>query len=286
MYAPNGHKRNPLVGSESLGVHCEGPFLSLSKKGAHDPSLLQTSVNGIQTLEDFYGLENLVTPTTGDDGGCLAEPQPPVAKSCHSSSPPVRQNPPRPVPVIRKITVAPELHGMLDAIQELTHRHGTIVAMGHSAATYEQGLAGLAAGATMITHTFNAMEPFLHRGPGLVGLLSASEADLDLIERKVKRPLKLWTDYRRHSLACQCGKGGLYDASRGLYCHDRRHSSNRSRLAGWHVPMGRWSPRRRLRLGLTAYRQGRSEALYRGHRHHCRRVSSLIPFQIELCAAH
>lgn len=75
---------------------------------------------------------------------------------------------------------------MLDAIQELAHRHGTIVSMGHSAATYEQGLAGLAAGATMITHTFNAMKPFLHRSPGLVGLLSASE--IDLKERGVKRP--------------------------------------------------------------------------------------------------
>lgn len=44
--------------------------------------------------------------------------------------------------------------------------------MGHSTATYEQGLAGLNAGATCLTHTLNAMPGFGSREPGLAGLIS------------------------------------------------------------------------------------------------------------------
>jgi N-acetylglucosamine-6-phosphate deacetylase len=43
--------------------------------------------------------------------------------------------------------------------------------MGHSAATYQEGLEGLQAGATMLTHSFNAMSPLGHREPGLPGLI-------------------------------------------------------------------------------------------------------------------
>jgi N-acetylglucosamine-6-phosphate deacetylase len=44
--------------------------------------------------------------------------------------------------------------------------------MGHSGATYAQGLAGLEAGATALTHTLNAMAPLNSREPGLAGLVS------------------------------------------------------------------------------------------------------------------
>ncbi|OAA53490.1 Glucosamine-6-phosphate isomerase [Niveomyces insectorum RCEF 264] len=169
LYVPNGHRRDPSLGSESLGIHCEGPFISQAKKGAHDPARLQTPTAGAQTIEDFYGPEHFVAPTNKTPGNSRV----PAA--------------------IRKITVAPELPGMLDAMADLVRRHGTIVSMGHSAASYEQGLAGLRAGATMLTHTFNAMQPFLHRSPGLVGLLGAPLADLtssttDRLSTPLQRP--------------------------------------------------------------------------------------------------
>ncbi|HEX4183220.1 MAG TPA: N-acetylglucosamine-6-phosphate deacetylase [Caulobacteraceae bacterium] len=46
---------------------------------------------------------------------------------------------------------------------------GVIVAAGHSNATYEQTVSAFAAGATGVTHLFNAMSPFDHRAPGVVG---------------------------------------------------------------------------------------------------------------------
>lgn len=44
--------------------------------------------------------------------------------------------------------------------------------MGHSTATYKEGLLGLNAGATCLTHTLNAMPPYGSRAPGLAGLIS------------------------------------------------------------------------------------------------------------------
>jgi N-acetylglucosamine-6-phosphate deacetylase len=44
--------------------------------------------------------------------------------------------------------------------------------MGHSTASYEQGLSGLKSGATCLTHTLNAMPPLGSRTPGLAGLIT------------------------------------------------------------------------------------------------------------------
>ena len=69
---------------------------------------------------------------------------------------------------VRIVTVAPELDGALHLIRALRER-GVIVSLGHSAATAEQALAAVDAGACMATHAFNAMAPLGHRHPGLVG---------------------------------------------------------------------------------------------------------------------
>lgn len=46
---------------------------------------------------------------------------------------------------------------------------GVIVSLGHSDATYDQAMAMIDAGATGITHLFNAMSPLQNRAAGLVG---------------------------------------------------------------------------------------------------------------------
>jgi len=45
---------------------------------------------------------------------------------------------------------------------------GVVVAVGHTAATYEQAREAFAAGATLLTHAFNGMDGVHHRAPGPV----------------------------------------------------------------------------------------------------------------------
>ena len=70
--------------------------------------------------------------------------------------------------MIRLITVAPELPGAIDFIAAARAR-GVVVALGHSQASEGQVLSAIAAGATHVTHLFNATAPLHHRAPGLLG---------------------------------------------------------------------------------------------------------------------
>ncbi|MGQ0549214.1 MAG: N-acetylglucosamine-6-phosphate deacetylase [Armatimonadota bacterium] len=70
--------------------------------------------------------------------------------------------------LIRLVTLAPELDGALEVIDMLASR-GIVVALGHSDATYAQAMAAFDRGARLATHLFNAMRPYHHREPGLVG---------------------------------------------------------------------------------------------------------------------
>jgi N-acetylglucosamine-6-phosphate deacetylase len=57
-----------------------------------------------------------------------------------------------------------------------------VVAAGHTDATYEEALAGVAAGATVATHLFNGMRPPHHRAPGPVfALLGSEEVTCELV---------------------------------------------------------------------------------------------------------
>jgi N-acetylglucosamine-6-phosphate deacetylase len=71
--------------------------------------------------------------------------------------------------IIKIITIAPELPGAVKIIEKCSEL-GIRVNMGHSDATYSQAMDGKKAGATGVTHIFNAMRPFHHREPGLAGL--------------------------------------------------------------------------------------------------------------------
>ncbi len=81
---------------------------------------------------------------------------------------------------LRMMTLAPELEGALDLIAPLKAA-GAVAALGHSDADYEQAIAAINAGATHITHLFNAMPPLHHRAPGLIGAALEAGASCELI---------------------------------------------------------------------------------------------------------
>ena len=142
---PSGHLQVAEDGAESLGAHCEGPFLSPTKNGCHNVDVLQEAQT-FADLEACYGAVNL------EPGDGAYHPSP-----------------------IRMITAAPERGQMKKLIPEIVSR-GIIFSVGHSEATYEDASEAVAAGSTMITHLFNAMRPLHHRNPGVFGVLGKAES--------------------------------------------------------------------------------------------------------------
>jgi N-acetylglucosamine-6-phosphate deacetylase len=72
------------------------------------------------------------------------------------------------------VTLAPELPGAIKAIATLAS-HGVVVALGHSDAIAADASAGIDAGASVITHLFNAMRPVHHREPGIAEIAMLDE---------------------------------------------------------------------------------------------------------------
>lgn len=68
---------------------------------------------------------------------------------------------------IRLMTIAPETPGATDLIAHAA-KQGVKLSLGHSNATSPEAEAGIAAGATSATHTYNAMRPLDHRDPGIL----------------------------------------------------------------------------------------------------------------------
>mmetsp|Transcript_9595 Transcript_9595/g.22405 ORF Transcript_9595/g.22405 Transcript_9595/m.22405 type:complete len:355 (+) Transcript_9595:915-1979(+) len=140
-------------GANVLGLHLEGPFFAKSKRGAHDKQHVISPSDGMGSVAKVYG---------------------------------VRSESLRDIDIV---TLAPELEGAHEVIAELTRsdrdRASVVVSCGHTEATYNDGIEALRQGATLLTHLYNAMNPFHHRNPGLVGLLS-SEAKL--ASMSLKRP--------------------------------------------------------------------------------------------------
>lgn len=110
-----------------LGLHLEGPHLAVSRKGAHDASLIRPMEESdlVRLLQARKQLPNLL------------------------------------------ITVAAETVGP-EQISRLT-AGGIIVSIGHSDGTYAQVKAAVEAGASMVTHLFNAQSQIGNREPGVVG---------------------------------------------------------------------------------------------------------------------
>jgi N-acetylglucosamine-6-phosphate deacetylase len=76
---------------------------------------------------------------------------------------------------IDQITMAPELVGAFDAVEYLVAA-GVVVSLGHSEASAAVTTTAIRRGATAFTHVFNAMKPFSHRNPGILGTALSSDA--------------------------------------------------------------------------------------------------------------
>lgn len=75
---------------------------------------------------------------------------------------------------LRQVTIAPELPGALDAIEQFVAA-GVVVAVGHTQADAVLAREAFERGATLVTHAFNAMHGVSARAPGPVGAALADE---------------------------------------------------------------------------------------------------------------
>ena len=110
-----------------LGLHLEGPHLSVARKGAHDPALIR--------------------PMDDADLDALRA---------------ARARLPSLLTTVAAETVTPrQVAALVEA--------GIVVSIGHSDAPFKTVTAAASAGATMITHLFNAMSQLGNREAGVVG---------------------------------------------------------------------------------------------------------------------
>lgn len=126
--------------AQIAGINMEGPFLDTQKKGAHAADYVQQ-------------------PDIAFFRECNAR----CAASCPTE---LGQ-------AVRLVTLAPNVPGALAFIGAL--KDETVISLGHTAADYDTARQALDAGARHITHLFNAMAPFSHREPGLIGAAAEDE---------------------------------------------------------------------------------------------------------------
>lgn len=80
---------------------------------------------------------------------------------------------------IKLCDLAPELPGAMDFI---AHNKGRCtLSIAHTDADYDTAMAAVRQGARHITHLYNAMTPFTHRAPGVVGAAFDSDAVAEMI---------------------------------------------------------------------------------------------------------
>lgn len=80
---------------------------------------------------------------------------------------------------VRLVDMAPELEGSAEFIKEASKE--VLVSIGHTASDYDTAMKAFNAGASHVTHLYNAMNGFTHRAPGIVGAASDSNVTVEII---------------------------------------------------------------------------------------------------------
>lgn len=121
-----------------IGINMEGPFLSVEKKGAHDPQyIIDASQEKMDELNDLAHRHFLI------------------------------------------VDIAPERPGAIDFIKKNSKDY--VISVAHTTADYKKAMEAFEAGATEVTHLFNAMNGLGHRDPGVPGAAFAAGANVEMI---------------------------------------------------------------------------------------------------------
>ena len=130
----------PRPMAQPLGIHMEGPYLSVTRRGVHPAEhLVEPTLDAYRKLAEAAGGQ------------------------------------------LRIVTLAPELARAAELIEEMLKTR-VQPSMGHTDSTYEQAKKAVELGVRRATHVFNAMRPFRHRDPGVIGaVLEEASVTAELI---------------------------------------------------------------------------------------------------------
>lgn len=80
---------------------------------------------------------------------------------------------------VRIIDLDPDLPGAIPFIEKYSKKK--VISLAHTSCTYETAVTAIQAGATHVTHLFNAMNGLHHRAPGIVGAVSDYPVNAEII---------------------------------------------------------------------------------------------------------
>ena len=124
--------------------------------------------------------------------------------------------------MVKLIAIAPEVEGAMEFIEE---RHDEVVmSLAHTATDYDTAVLAFEKGANHVTHLYNAMNPYTHRAPGLVGAAADThKVEVELIcdgvhihPASVRTTFKMFGDERIILISDSMMATGLEDGDYSL----------------------------------------------------------------------
>lgn len=138
---------------------------------------------------------------------------------------------------VRLLDVAPEVEGSMELIEKCHDQ--VVISLAHTCADYDTAMKAFDAGASHMTHLYNAMPPYSHRAPGPIGAAADKEkVEVELITdgvhihpAAVRTTFKIFGDGRIILISDSMRATGLEDGDYTLGGQDVKVTGNRALLA-------------------------------------------------------
>lgn len=138
---------------------------------------------------------------------------------------------------IRLLDVAPETPGAMEMIEKC--RDHVVISLAHTCADYDTAMEAFDAGASHMTHLYNAMPPYTHRAPGPIGAAAdRQKVEVELITdgvhihpASVRTTFRMFGDDRIILISDSMRATGLEDGDYTLGGQDVKVTGNKAVLA-------------------------------------------------------
>ncbi len=124
--------------------------------------------------------------------------------------------------MIRQVALAPETEGAMEFVRRV--REKTVVSIAHTVSDYDTAMEAIRQGVTHVTHLYNAMPPYSHRAPGVVGAAADSPGvfvelicdGVHIHPAAIRTTFKIFTDERICLISDSMEATGMEDGEYAL----------------------------------------------------------------------